>query len=62
MGVSMCGGVMVTRDYLSQANDHIAAVAMVETRDAINNLDKILGVEGLDGVFIGELVYRATRE
>ena len=30
-------------------------IAMIETADAIKNLDEILDVEGLDGAFIGKL-------
>jgi 4-hydroxy-2-oxoheptanedioate aldolase len=38
---------------LAEANDHIATLAMIETREAIDNLDEIVKVDGLDGVFIG---------
>jgi 2-keto-3-deoxy-L-rhamnonate aldolase RhmA len=41
------------RNYLAEANDNIAVVAMIETRQAIDNLDAIVRVPGLDGVFIG---------
>ncbi len=40
-------------DYLGQASDSIASFAMIETREAIGNLDEILDVDGIDGVFIG---------
>lgn len=39
--------------YVQRANDEIAVVAMVETAQAVENIDAILAVEGLDGVFIG---------
>lgn len=39
--------------YLQQASESIVALAMIETRDALGNLDAILAVDGLDGVFIG---------
>ncbi len=39
--------------YLQQASDTLVALAMVETREALANLDAILAVDGLDGVFIG---------
>ena len=32
-------------------------IAMIETADAIKNLDEILDVEGLDGAFIGKLYW-----
>ncbi len=39
--------------YLSAANDLTCVLAMVETAEAISNLDDILGVDGIDGVFVG---------
>ena len=39
--------------YLSAANDLISVLAMVETAEAISNLDEILAVDGIDGVFVG---------
>lgn len=41
------------QSYLSAANDLICILAMVETAQAISNLDDILGVDGIDGVFVG---------
>jgi 4-hydroxy-2-oxoheptanedioate aldolase len=40
-------------DYPQHANDTIVAFAMIETRQALENLDAILSVEGLDAVYIG---------
>ena len=40
-------------DYVRDANSSNLAFAMIETRDALDNLDDILGVEGLDGIYIG---------
>ena len=40
-------------DYATQANDTIVAFAMIETKQALDNLDDILSVEGLDAVYIG---------
>lgn len=39
--------------YPAIASDTIIALAMIETRQALDNLDDILRVEGLHGVFIG---------
>jgi 4-hydroxy-2-oxoheptanedioate aldolase len=39
--------------YLKDANDLTLAIAMVETRTALNAIDDILGVKGIDGIFIG---------
>ncbi|MEN8256138.1 MAG: aldolase/citrate lyase family protein, partial [Verrucomicrobiota bacterium] len=35
------------------ANDDIAVVVMIESREAVENIDGILEVDGVDGVFIG---------
>jgi 4-hydroxy-2-oxoheptanedioate aldolase len=40
-------------DYVLSANDEILLLAMIETREAFENLDAILQVEGLDGVYVG---------
>jgi len=39
--------------YLTSANDEVVVMIAVETMEAVNNLDEILTVEGLDGIFIG---------
>lgn len=41
--------------YIASANDEIAMVMQIEHKDAITNLDAILRVDGVDGVFIGPL-------
>lgn len=40
-------------DYPQNANDTIVTFAMIETAQALDNLDDILSVEGLDAVYIG---------
>ena len=40
-------------DYPARANDETAAIAMIETREAMENLDDILKTPGLDAVYIG---------
>ncbi|MCP5146404.1 MAG: 2,4-dihydroxyhept-2-ene-1,7-dioic acid aldolase [Gammaproteobacteria bacterium] len=40
-------------DYPQHANDTIVRFAMIETREALENLDEIMSVEGLDAVYIG---------
>jgi 4-hydroxy-2-oxoheptanedioate aldolase len=40
-------------DYGKHANDTIITMAMIETRDALDNLDGIMSVKGLDGIYIG---------
>jgi 4-hydroxy-2-oxoheptanedioate aldolase len=39
--------------YLKAANAMTQAIAMIETRAALNALDDILSVDGLDGVYVG---------
>jgi len=39
--------------YLHQANAEICLIVQVETTSAMDNLDAILAVDGVDGVFIG---------
>jgi 4-hydroxy-2-oxoheptanedioate aldolase len=39
--------------YLGKANAEICVLVQVETREALNELEKIAKVEGVDGVFIG---------
>ena len=40
-------------DYAQHANDTIVTFAMIETAAALDNLDEILSVEGLDAIYIG---------
>jgi 4-hydroxy-2-oxoheptanedioate aldolase len=40
-------------DYTDYADDTVVTMAMIETREALDNLDEILGVTGLDAVFVG---------
>ncbi len=40
-------------DYLQHADDTVVAFAMIETAEALDNLDAILSVEGLDAIYIG---------
>lgn len=40
-------------DYAEHANQTIVAFAMIETAQALDNLDAILSVDGLDAIYIG---------
>lgn len=40
-------------NYLQQADSQMCVLVQIETREAMKNLDAILLVEGVDGVFIG---------
>ena len=41
--------------YLQRANDEIFIMIAVETPDAVANLDEILQVDGLNGIFVGPM-------
>ena len=40
-------------DYWQKANEEILLFAMVETRQAVSNLEEILSVKGISGVYVG---------
>jgi 4-hydroxy-2-oxoheptanedioate aldolase len=40
-------------DYLDQADDAVCLLVQVESLEGLANLDAIIAVEGVDGVFIG---------
>jgi 2-dehydro-3-deoxyglucarate aldolase/4-hydroxy-2-oxoheptanedioate aldolase len=44
-----------TGSYLQQANEEIFIMIAIETPEAVSNLDEMLQVDGLDGVFIGPM-------
>ena len=46
-------GGMSTMDYLKEADDHVMVIVQVEHIDAVNDLDAILEIPGLDGVVLG---------
>lgn len=46
---TLYGGV----EYPTKANETIVTLAMIETRQALENLDEIMSVKGLDAVYIG---------
>lgn len=46
-------GLVHGADYADAANDNLVVFAMIETAQALDNLDAILKVEGIDAVYIG---------
>ena len=40
-------------DYVDHANNEILKLAMIETKEALQELDKIMKTPGLDGIYIG---------
>ncbi|MGS2723154.1 4-hydroxy-2-oxoheptanedioate aldolase [Porticoccus sp. GXU_MW_L64] len=55
LGTSMARAAGYNRvpNYVHKANDQICLLLQVETTKAVENLDSILLVEGVDGIFIG---------
>ncbi len=54
----VAGGTRATRwgrvkDYARRAHEEICVLVQVETQTALDNLERIAAVEGVDGVFIG---------
>lgn len=41
------------KEYAGKANGEIAVIVMIESKDAVENIDGILSVDGVDGVLIG---------
>jgi len=41
------------RGYAAEANDEIACIAMIETKEGIENLESIVTTPGLGGIYIG---------
>tara|TARA_B100000965_G_C19283802_1_gene622765 strand:- start:266 stop:703 length:438 start_codon:yes stop_codon:yes gene_type:complete len=40
-------------DYAQHANNEMLKFAMIETKEALEKLDEIMSVKGLDGIYIG---------
>ncbi len=40
-------------DIAAKANDEVVALAMIETREALENVEAIAGTPGIDGLYIG---------
>ena len=54
VSVSMRGNRYgTTPDYLNQINQNITVIAQIESRKALENIDEILKVGGIDALFIG---------
>lgn len=46
-------GLINGPDYASAANAHVVALAMIETRAGLDNVEAIVATPGLDGIYIG---------
>ena len=40
-------------DYFGIANDHVACIPMIETRQAVERVEEILAVPGIDAIYVG---------
>lgn len=52
VGAANFYGVQMT-NYIARANQEILVIVMVETKEAVENIDEILQIEGIDGIFLG---------
>ncbi|MGA3406372.1 MAG: aldolase/citrate lyase family protein [Candidatus Bathyarchaeia archaeon] len=58
-GIRGCGPRRVSRyyadvtNYVKRSNDEVLVVVMIESQMALDNLDEILSVPGIDAVFVG---------
>jgi 2-keto-3-deoxy-L-rhamnonate aldolase RhmA len=52
-GSTRAGGWTRYKDYMARANDEIGLVLQIESREALEQLDAICRVPGVDAVFIG---------
>lgn len=52
-GVVRASGYGRDASYMTQANDRVCLMVQAETRAAVDNIDAIATVEGVDAVFIG---------
>jgi 4-hydroxy-2-oxoheptanedioate aldolase len=50
---TMFAGMNDQKDYLRQANDLTLTLAMIETQEALDNMDAIAAVPGIDMLFVG---------
>lgn len=42
-------------NYSEVANDHVLVIPMIETVEALGNLDEILAVDGVDAIYVGPM-------
>jgi len=52
-GSTRAGNYGRFKDYMARANDEIGLILQIESREALDNLDAICRVPGVDAVFIG---------
>ncbi len=47
------GALYGGKGYAQEANNQLACIAMIETKEGTDNLEEIVTTEGLDGIYIG---------
>lgn len=54
-GASACNtyGIDLGGEYVKKANEGTLVLLMVETREAVENIDALLEIDGIDGIFMG---------
>lgn len=52
-GLTRAGRYGMVADYTARANDEICLLVQVETAEALDRIEEIAAVEGVDGLFIG---------
>ena len=52
-GSTRAAGWTRFKDYMARANDEVGVIVQIESREALDNLDAICRVPGIDAVFIG---------
>jgi 4-hydroxy-2-oxoheptanedioate aldolase len=52
-GPIRAGAYGVPGEYQKTANDEILVIPMIETQEALDNLEAILDVPGIDGIYVG---------
>lgn len=50
---TLYSGAGSSANYAAEANEQILLFAMIETQDGLDNLEAILAVPGLDGIYVG---------
>ena len=48
-----CGYGITLNEAIATGNEDTLVIVMVETKEAVENIDEILKVEGIDGIFMG---------
>jgi len=61
LGGERSGGWGLNFDYVPRANDDLMLIPMIETQKAYDNLDEILGTQGVETVFLGPGDMSASR-